>query len=246
MTKTHFGFKTVENDQKQGMVQSVFDNVANKYDVMNDFMSFGLHRLWKDKLINEMVISDEDVLLDLAGGTGDIAKKYLRAGGKEAVVADLNKEMLKNGENKALDDNFQLRDKIKWVHANAQELPFEDNMFDFCTISFGIRNVTNIPMALKEIYRVLQPGGKFLCLEFSHVDNNIIKQFYDFYSFNIIPKLGKVVANDEDSYKYLVESIRKFPKAHVFSQMIEEAGFDMVEYQKLTFGVVALHVGYKV
>jgi len=239
-SKTHFGFKEVETEKKQTMVQGVFSTVASKYDIMNDFMSFGLHRLWKDEAIKELHPSSEDVLLDVAGGTGDISWKYLQAGGGRAVVSDLNKEMLEQGKLK------YKTNRLSWVHANAEELPFEDNQFDYYTVSFGIRNVTHIDKALKEAHRVLKPGGKFVCLEFSNVSNELVKKIYDFYSFKIIPKVGKIIADSPESYEYLVESIRKFPSAIAFSEMIKEAGFNCVEYRKMTFGIVAIHVGYKV
>ena len=239
-SKTHFGFKEVETTKKQGMVQGVFSTVASKYDIMNDFMSFGLHRLWKDEVIKELHPSSDDILLDVAGGTGDISWKYLQAGGGSAVVSDLNKEMLEQGKLK------HSTDKLSWVHANAEELPFEDNKFYFYTISFGIRNVTHIDKALKEAHRVLKPGGKFVCLEFSNVTSDVVKKFYDFYSFKVIPLIGKLVADSPQSYEYLVESIRKFPTATAFSGMIKEAGFNCIEFRKMSFGVVAIHVGYKV
>lgn len=239
-TKTHFGFKDVDESIKENMVQDVFSTVASKYDIMNDLMSFGLHRLWKDEMIRELHPSTDDELLDVAGGTGDISWKYLQAGGGKATVCDLNKEMLEQGKLKYTSD------KMAWVHGNAENLPFEDNKFDFYTISFGIRNVTHIDKALKEANRVLKPGGKFVCLEFSNVSNDIIKKFYDFYSFTVIPNIGKLIANSPESYEYLVESIRKFPTATKFEDMIKEAGFNFTEYRKLCFGVVAIHIGYKV
>ncbi len=239
-TKTHFGFKEVETKKKQGMVQGVFSTVASKYDIMNDLMSFGLHRLWKDEAIKELQPSSDDVLLDVAGGTGDISWRFLQAGGGSAVVSDLNKEMLEQGKLK------HSSDKLSWIHANAEELPFGDNQFDFYTISFGIRNVTHIDKVLKEAHRVLKPGGKFVCLEFSNVTNEVVKKFYDFYSFTIIPMIGKFVADSPQSYEYLVESIRKFPTAIAFADMIKDAGFNCIEFRKMSFGVVAIHVGYKV
>lgn len=239
-SKTHFGFKEVETTKKQRMVQRVFSTVASKYDIMNDLMSFGLHRLWKDEVIKELHPSSDDILLDVAGGTGDISWKYLQAGGGSAVVSDLNPEMLEQGKLKYDSD------KLSWVHANAEELPFGDNQFDFYTISFGIRNVTHIDKVLEEAYRVLKPGGKFVCLEFSNVTNEVIQKFYDFYSFTVIPMIGKFIANSPESYEYLVESIRKFPTAIAFEDIIKNAGFNCTEFRKMSFGVVAVHVGYKV
>ncbi|MCE2992256.1 MAG: bifunctional demethylmenaquinone methyltransferase/2-methoxy-6-polyprenyl-1,4-benzoquinol methylase UbiE [Candidatus Jidaibacter sp.] len=238
--KVSFGFKDVEESQKESLVQGVFSSVAGQYDLMNNLMSFGLHKSWKSHLISEIAPSAEDTLLDVAGGTGDVAHAFLQAGGGKATVADLNKEMLKAGKAKFPDS------KLSWVHANAEYLPFPDNSFDYYTISFGIRNVTNIEKALAEAFRVLKPMGKFLCLEFSQVNTPIISQIYDLYSFNIIPKIGKFVAKDEDAYRYLVESIKKFEPAPRFAKLIEKVGFQNVHYTKLTFGVVAIHVGYKV
>ncbi|MDF3047589.1 MAG: ubiE 2 [Candidatus Midichloriaceae bacterium] len=237
--KVSFGFKDVEESQKESLVQGVFSSVASQYDLMNNLMSFGLHKSWKDHLISEISPSIEDTLLDVAGGTGDVAHAFLEAGGGKASVADLNKEMLKAGQAK-----FPNSD-LSWIHANAEALPFPDNSFDYYTISFGIRNVTNIEKALAEAYRVLKPMGKFLCLEFSQVNTPVISQIYELYSFNIIPKIGKFVANDEDAYRYLVESIKKFEPAPRFAKLIEKAGFQNVHYTKLTFGIVAIHVGYK-
>jgi len=237
---THFGFTEVEREKKQTLVQEVFSKVAPKYDVMNDLMSFGLHRIWKNEAINELAPSDADLLLDVAGGTGDISHKFLAAGGQHATVLDLNQEMLAEGKKRYPDDN------IDWVHANAEDLPFEDNQFDMYTVSFGIRNVTNIDKALAEAYRVLKPGGKFLCLEFSNVSNDLVKKFYDFYSFKIIPIVGKFVADSPESYSYLVESIRQFPKALEFKKMMTNVGFEEITIRKFSFGVVAMHVGYKV
>lgn len=236
----YFGFKKVKHGIKEKLVQKVFSNVSGKYDLMNDLMSFGLHHSWKNLLIDEVYPHDkESVLLDVAGGTGDVACKFLQAGGKHVVVADLNQQMLNEGKKKLAGNS------IEFVHANAENLPFEEDMFDFCTISFGIRNVSHIDKALKEAYRVLKPGGKFACLEFSNVNNKCLKQMYDWYSFNIIPLIGEKVAGDKASYQYLVESIRQFPKAENFKIMLEQAGFDFVEYRKLSFGVVAIHTGFK-
>lgn len=237
--KTHFGFKTVDKKQKSGLVQNIFTTVAPKYDVMNDVMSFGMQRLWKKELIKEVRPYEGEVLLDVAGGTGDIANLYLQAGGGKATVCDLNKEMLAEGQKKFAGQN------IEWRHADAENLPFENNQFDYYTISFGIRNVTNIDKALKEAYRVLKPGGKFACLELSQVDAPLLKKFYDFYSFKVIPKVGQIIAGEAEPYQYLVESIRKFPKPANFENMIEQAGFAMVSYRPLTFGVVCIHMGYK-
>lgn len=239
-TEHFFGFKTIKKQLKEPLVQKVFTEVAADYDLMNDLMSFGLHRLWKDMLIKAICPSTkEEVLLDIAGGTGDIANRFIQARGSHATVCDLNEAMLEQGKLK-FDDP-----RMSWVHGNAEDLPFKDNSFDFCTISFGIRNVTNIDHAIAEAHRVLKPGGKFACLEFSNVTNSHIKKLYNFYSFKIIPFVGKKVSNNEDAYRYLVESIAKFPKAEQFKQLIIDGGFDFVNYQKLLFGVVAIHTGYK-
>jgi len=236
--KADFGFKQVAEEQKQSLVQGVFSSVAHKYDLMNDLMSFGMHRWWKRELLKEITPCADQALLDVAGGTGDIAHMFLNAGGKSATVADLNNAMLASGKKR-------YPKGIKWVHANAETLPFKAHQFDYYTISFGIRNVTYIDKALKEAYRVLKPGGKFVCLEFSNVNNAVVRKLYDWYSFNAIPKIGKMIADDEDAYRYLVESIRRFPKATRFEHMIKQAGFNFTEFRKLTFGVVAIHIGYK-
>lgn len=244
MNLTDFGFQKVPQEKKEVMVQQVFSSVARHYDVMNDLMSMGLHHLWKRDLVEELRPGNH--LLDIAGGTGDIARKFVQGGDKTAVVFDLNKEMLEVGRKKALDENYLWRDNLVWCHGNAEELPFPDASFDLCTISFGIRNVTNISKALQEAYRVLKPGGKFVCLEFSDVSNPALTKLYDFYSLKCIPALGGFISKDRDAYKYLVESIRRFPNAQLFANMLEEAGFQSVWFSKKTFGVVALHTGYKV
>ena len=242
--KTHFGFKQVNIEDKQKLVSNVFDSVADRYDIMNDIMSFGLHRLWKERLMLELKPCEDCVLLDVASGTLDIALKFMKNGGNSAIASDINPNMLENGRKKLLESRFA--DSIRLECADAQQLPFEDNSFDYYTISFGIRNVPDINKALHEAYRVLVPGGKLICLEFSNVNNSMIRKLYKYYNFNIIPKVGKIVANDEAAYRYLAESIAKFPKAEEFSHMIMDAGFEEVSYTKLTFGVVALHIGYKV
>lgn len=243
--QVNFGFQIVNESQKQKRVQQVFSEVAARYDLMNDLMSFGLHRIWKGKLIKELKPTKNDFLLDLAGGTGDIALSFLQNGGGRAVICDLNNEMLTYGQRKRLNKGFYNL-PLEVVCANAEELPFADHTFDSCTIAFGIRNFTNIPKALKEVKRILKPGGIFLCLEFSQVNNEILKKLYEFYSFNIIPKIGKVVAKSEDHYRYLAESIKLFPKAQKFADMIEESGLEFVTFSKLTFGIIAIHTAYKV
>lgn len=241
---THFGFQEVAEDQKAGMVHGVFSNVASKYDVMNDVMSGGVHRIWKDAMMDWLAPRDGQRLLDVAGGTGDIAFRFLkRAPAAEAVVLDLTEPMLIEGRKRA--EAGKLADSLDWVVGDAMALPFEDNAFDVYTISFGIRNVTRIGDALSEAYRVLRPGGRLMVLEFSQLPNAAMQKAYDLYSFNVIPRMGKLIANDRDSYQYLVESIRKFPDQDTFAAMIRDAGFDLVKYRNMTLGVAALHSGWK-
>lgn len=242
--KTHFGFKTVDEDAKAGMVHGVFTNVASKYDVMNDAMSMGVHRIWKDAMMDWLAPRKGMKLLDVAGGTGDIAFRFLkRAGGGHATVFDMTQSMLDEGRKRAEAERMQ--DSLDWVCGDAMALPFEDNTFDAYTISFGIRNVTRIQDAINEAYRVLKPGGRFLVLEFSTIPNPAMQWAYDRYSFNIIPPLGQIIANDRDSYQYLVESIRQFPKQEQFAQMIRDGGFSQVKYRNLSLGIAALHSGWK-
>lgn len=243
--KTHFGFKTVNEDEKAGMVHGVFTNVASKYDIMNDVMSVGIHRVWKDAMMDWLTPRNGQRLLDVAGGTGDISFRFMaRAPEASAVVLDMTESMLVEGRKRAEAGN--LADKLDWVVGDAMALPFEDNSFDRYTISFGIRNVTRIPMALEEAYRVLKPGGRLMVLEFSQLPNDGMQKLYDLYSFNVIPRMGKLIADDYDSYQYLVESIRKFPDQETFAQMIREAGFDNVKYRNLSLGIAALHSGWKI
>ncbi len=262
---THFGNKIVDVTQKEHLVRDVFDSVANRYDLMNDVMSAGIHRLWKRRMIAAIPLYHNMRLLDLAGGTGDIALRFLQQYNNKfgqqkcqlsrvrnddidldsaiVTVCDINPKMLAEGEKRAIDSN--LISQIDFIEANAEKLPFTDNYFDTCCIAFGIRNVTNISNALNEIYRVLKPTGKFICLEFSHVQNELLRALYDKYSYNVIPAMGQIIADDKDSYQYLVESIRKFPDADTFADMIDRAGFAKVNYELLTNGVVALHWGWK-
>ena len=242
---THFGFETVAEDEKAGRVQGVFNSVAGKYDIMNDVMGVGIHRIWKEAMMDWLAPRSGQKLLDVAGGTGDIAFKFLkRAGSGHATVLDLTEPMLTEGRKRAEAD--KMADSIDWVVGDAMALPFEDSTFDVFTISFGIRNVTRPQDALAEAYRVLKSGGRLVVLEFSHLPNDGMQKLYDLYSFNVIPQMGKMIAGDRDSYQYLVESIRKFPDQETFLAMIRDAGFENAKYRNLTMGVAALHSGWKV
>jgi len=242
---THFGFQTVPEAEKAGMVHGVFTRVANRYDVMNDLMSVGIHRLWKDAMMDWLAPRPGQKLLDVAGGTGDIAFRFMaRAKSGHATVCDLTESMLIEGRKRAEAEN--LADSLDWIVGDAMALPFPDNSFDVYTISFGIRNVTRIADALSEAYRVLKPGGRLMVLEFSQLPNPALQWAYDRYSFNVIPLMGQIVANDRDSYQYLVESIRKFPDQDRFAAMISDAGFEQVKYRNLSLGIAALHSGWKI
>jgi demethylmenaquinone methyltransferase/2-methoxy-6-polyprenyl-1,4-benzoquinol methylase len=242
---THFGFKDVAEDDKAGMVHGVFTNVASKYDIMNDVMSMGIHRVWKDALMDWLVPRDGQRLLDVAGGTGDVAFRFLgRAPGASATVLDMTESMLIEGQKRA--EAAQMAEKLDWIVGDAMALPFEDNTFDRYTISFGIRNVTRIPDALSEAFRVLRPGGRLMVLEFSQLPNDGLQKLYDLYSFNVIPRMGQLIAGDRDSYQYLVESIRRFPDQETFAQMIRDAGFEQVGFRNLSMGIAALHSGWKI
>lgn len=242
---THFGFQTVPEGDKAGMVHGVFTRVASRYDIMNDLMSGGVHRLWKDAMMDWLAPRPGQHLLDVAGGTGDVAFRFLkRAAGSSAVVCDMTESMLIEGRKRA--EAEHQADRLEWVVGDAMALPFADNSFDVYTISFGIRNVTRIPDALREAFRVLRPGGRLMVLEFSQIPNALLQKAYDLYSFNVIPVMGQIVANDRDSYQYLVESIRKFPDQDTFAAMIRQAGFEQVKYRNLTMGVAALHSGWKI
>lgn len=242
---THFGYRDVPESEKAGMVHGVFSNVASKYDIMNDVMSGGIHRIWKEAMMDWLAPRAGQRLLDVAGGTGDVAFRFLqRAGVAEAVVLDMTENMLTEGRKRA--EAAALDNQLDWIVGDAMALPFDDNSFDIYTISFGIRNVTRIPDALSEAYRVLRPGGRLMVLEFSQLPNPMMQKAYDLYSFNVIPKMGQVIAGDSDSYQYLVESIRKFPDQDRFAAMIRDAGFENVSYRNMTFGVAALHAGWKI
>lgn len=276
-TTTNFGYDQVPEAEKQARVNQVFSSVADKYDLMNDVMSFGIHRIWKDHFIRVVRPDPQWNYIDVAGGTGDIAFRYLKdidryqspapiptsttaetpthtymAGSVEqtrirptskCVVADINPNMLAVGKQRAIDNNFH--DRIQWIEANAEELPFENEQFDMYTIAFGIRNCTHIDRVVSEAYRVLKKGGRFLCLEFSQVNNTLLRYFYDQYSQTFIPPMGQIIANDWKSYQYLIESIRVFPKQTEFADLIRSCQFRYVTYENLSFGVAAIHSGYK-
>ena len=242
--ETHFGFQTVAEDDKAGLVHGVFSRVASRYDVMNDVMSVGIHRIWKNAMMDWLDPRDGQQLLDVAGGTGDIAFRFLkRAPRARVTVCDMTESMLVEGRKRA--EAETLADRLGWVTGDAMAMPFKDNSFDRYTISFGIRNVTRIPDALAEAYRVLLPGGRLMVLEFSQLLVPAMQWAYDRYSFNVIPVMGQMIANDRDSYQYLVESIRKFPDQDTFAAMIRDAGFDRVQYRNLSLGIAALHSGWK-
>ncbi len=242
-----FGYQSVQSEERQGLVNKVFSSVADSYDVMNDVMSGGMHRLWKNDFIAWLSPPKNrpTKLIDVAGGTGDISSRFLdKAGaGSTAALCDINFEMMQAGQKRFADTDKA--DTLNFTQGNAEFLPFPDNSFDYYTIAFGIRNVTNIDTALNEAYRVLKPGGRFMCLEFSEMQIPIIDKFYDQFSFLVIPKMGKLIAGDEESYQYLVESIRKFPKQDAFADMIKDAKFDRVSYRNLSGGIAAMHSGWK-
>ena len=246
---THFGEQTVPLEQKQGMVNAVFHGVADRYDLMNDLMSGGVHRLWKDAMVARLGPPKTGTLpyrvLDMAGGTGDIAERIVNAsvGYAQVTVSDINSDMLRVGAERA--KNWRFGGQVNFVEANAEELPFEDESFDAYTIAFGIRNVPRIQVALGEAFRVLKRGGRFLCLEFSAVDLPGLDRFYKEFSDRVIPPIGKVVTGDAQPYQYLVESIRKFPAPAKFSAMIEQAGFKRVTHTAMSGNIAALHAAWK-
>uniref|UniRef100_A0A1B0D8D6 2-methoxy-6-polyprenyl-1,4-benzoquinol methylase, mitochondrial n=1 Tax=Phlebotomus papatasi TaxID=29031 RepID=A0A1B0D8D6_PHLPP len=253
---THFGYQTVPEEEKDKKVYKVFEDVAESYDLMNDAMSMGIHRLWKDAFVEELGPTPGSKLLDMAGGTGDIAFRLLKylsntqaADKREShlTVSDINQHMLNVGKAKA--EKLEYRDKancvLDWVCADAENLQFEDNTYTAYTIAFGIRNCTHIDKVLSEAYRVLAPGGRFLCLEFSHLTNETLQKIYDAYSFEVIPPMGQILAGQWDAYQYLVESIRRFPRKDEFVQMIRSAGFSHVTYRDLSLGICSIHSGFK-
>ena len=242
---THFGYETVPLDEKAGRVKGVFDSVAGRYDVMNDLMSGGLHRIWKRFTVEQAAVRRGQSVLDLAGGTGDLAIKFTRqvGSGGRVVLADINAAMLIEGRKRLIDagaaGNFAI------VQVDAEQLPFADNTFDCISIAFGLRNVTDKNAALRSMFRVLKPGGKLLILEFSK-PSDAIRPMYDFYSFNVLPLMGKAVAGDPASYRYLAESIRMHPDQETLCGMMEDAGFERCRFHNMTAGIVALHVGFKI
>ena len=242
---THFGFKTVKQTEKVSLVANVFHSVAAKYDLMNDVMSLGIHRLWKRFTIDCSGVRPGHQVLDLAGGTGDITALFSKRVGPtgKVILADINESMLNVGRDKLRD--LGLVNNIDYVQANAEALPFADNSFDIISIGFGLRNVTDKDAALRSMYRVLKPGGRLLVLEFSKPEYEWLSKVYDLYSFKLLPAIGGLVANDKESYQYLAESIRMHPDQDTLKQMMETAGFEYVSYHNLTGGIVALHKGYK-
>jgi demethylmenaquinone methyltransferase / 2-methoxy-6-polyprenyl-1,4-benzoquinol methylase len=240
---THFGFRTVAEAEKQPLVGAVFDSVARRYDLMNDLMSGGIHRLWKSAMLDWLDPQPGMLLLDVAGGTGDIAFRFLGRGGGAAVVVDVNREMLAVGRNRGLDRGLVAG--LSWVCGDAERLPIANAAVDAVTIAFGIRNVTHIATALAEARRVLKPGGRFLCLEFSRVSLPLLDRLYETYSFRVLPALGHFVAGDADAYRYLAESIRRFPSQDAFAAMIRAAGLDVVRWRNLSGGIAALHSAWR-
>ncbi|MCW8889637.1 MAG: bifunctional demethylmenaquinone methyltransferase/2-methoxy-6-polyprenyl-1,4-benzoquinol methylase UbiE [Sedimenticola sp.] len=242
---THFGFETINAQEKAGRVKAVFDSVATRYDLMNDLMSFGIHRIWKRFAVELAGIRRGQKILDLASGTGDLAARFAGLVGPDGLVVmtDINAAMLNQGRIRMADDG--LVGNLAYTQVNAEQIPFPDNSFDCITIAFGLRNVTDKQQALNEMCRVLKPGGRVLVLEFSHPQGKPLKTVYDLYSFKLLPKIGKVVANDEESYRYLAESIRMHPDQETLKGMMEQAGLERCDYHNLTGGIVAVHRGFK-
>ena len=242
---THFGFQTIEIEEKASRVEAVFDSIANKYDLMNDLMSFGVHRLWKRQVTKICGVRKGCKMLHLAAGTGDLSARFSRLVGPEGLVvfSDINNAMLTQGRARMLEEGHA--GNIRYIQADAQRLPFPDNHFNCVTIGYGFRNVTHKQRALEAIYRVVKSGGRLMVLEFSKPTNKIMQAIYDLYSFYLMPKIGKLFTKDEDSYRYLAESIRMHPDQETLKQMMEHAGFERCEYFNLTAGIVAIHRGYK-
>ncbi|MBF0469772.1 MAG: bifunctional demethylmenaquinone methyltransferase/2-methoxy-6-polyprenyl-1,4-benzoquinol methylase UbiE [Gammaproteobacteria bacterium] len=242
---THFGFRDVPLQQKERLVGEVFDSVASRYDLMNDLMSFGIHRLWKRFTISKCAVRPGQRILDIAGGTGDLSAKFAdRVGAEgEVVLADINASMLRVGRERLVDRGCV--GNISYIQANAESLPFPDNFFDCITIAFGLRNVTHKERALQSMFRVLKPGGRALVLEFSQPQSSLLKKVYDRYSFEVLPRIGSLVANDRESYQYLAESIRMHPDQETLKGMMADAGFESCDFFNLTGGIVALHRGFK-
>ena len=242
---TQFGEQTVTPEEKTTLVRGVFDSVADKYDIMNDVMSGGLHRIWKDRFVRMIRPKPKQKFLDVAGGTGDIAFRLRRKAGpsSDITVFDLNQNMLDVGRDRAIDKGYI--NGFEWITGDAADLPFPDNNFDVYTIAFGLRNVTRIDEALNEAYRVLKPGGRFFCLEFSHVKNPLLSMAYDTYSRAFIPKMGEIIAKDSESYQYLIESIRKFPKQKELEKRMQSAGFAQTNHTDMSAGIVSIHQGFK-
>ena len=238
-----FGFRTVQRTDKARLVRSVFDSVSSRYDIMNDLMSGGVHRLWKAAMINWMAPQSNQKLIDLAGGTGDISLRFLHNGGGEACITDINHAMVQAGRKRR--DLQRMAHRLTWCVGNAESLPINNQSADFVTIAFGLRNVTDRQAALSEAYRILKPGGRFLCLEFSHVKNRTLAQLYDSWSFNILPMMGQIIAGDADSYRYLAESIRTFPSKEMLADMFAEAGFAQIRVRSLSAGIACIHSGWK-
>ncbi len=236
-----FGFKSVKKNEKQKLVDQVFSSVAHKYDLMNDITSLGIHRIWKNDLINWLAPQGNQNLADIAGGTGDIANKFIKAGGNSAHIFDINKEMIEVSKK-----SYKNIRNLEWTIASAENIPASDNSFERATMSFGLRNTTDRNKSLQEIYRILKPGGRFICLEFSHVENDFLKKFYDLWSFKIMPLIGDTVTGNKEAYTYLVESIRKFPTQAELAQMFSQVGFSRVKCRNLSNGIVALHSGWKI
>ncbi len=236
-----FGYKSVKKSDKQKLVNNVFNSVAHQYDLMNDITSLGVHRSWKNDLINWLAPQKHQNLADIAGGTGDIAIKFINAGGKSAHIFDINKEMIEVSKKK-----YKNIRNLRWTIASAEDIPASDNSFERATMSFGLRNITDRNKSLQEIYRILKPGGRFICLEFSHLENDFLKKLYDLWSFKIMPFIGDKVTGDKEAYRYLVESIRKFPSQAELSQMLSQVGFSRVKYRNLSNGIVTLHSCWKI